>query len=388
MDAGRHQRRLALTRKTLALVVIALILAALAVWWFTRPQPRLAAASFSELPGWQSADLKPALAAFAKSCGVIARKPPEAALGDYAGSAGDWQKVCARLGGDARGFFEKNFTPYRLGGQGLFTGYYEPEIHGSRLRHDAYQTPVYGLPRDLIRVELGQFSPQFKGEHIAGRLEGQRLVPYASRAEIDAHGLENARILFWCDDSVALFFLQIQGSGRVKFDDGDMARIEYAGENGRPYTAIGRVLVTSGRLARNEVSLDSIRGWLKGNPRLAQAVMDADQSFVFFQEAPIGDPALGSPGVENVSLTPLGSMAIDLRKNALGAPYYVATDPVHALFIAQDTGGAIRGQVRGDIFFGFGEKAEKAAGGMKAEGRLYGLIPNDVAARLGNGLAS
>jgi membrane-bound lytic murein transglycosylase A len=174
----------------------------------------------------------------------------------------------------------------------------------------------------------------------------------------------------------------------VRFDDGAAARIQYAGENGRPYTAIGRILVASGRLARNRVSLASIRGWLKAHPGLAQGVMEADQSFVFFQEAPIGDPGLGSPGVERVPLTPLGSMAIDLRQNALGAPYYVATDPLHALLIAQDTGGAIRGAVRGDIFFGFGQKAETDAGSMKAQGRLYVLIPNEVAARLGKGLTS
>ena len=344
--------------------------------------------SFSDLPAWQSADLKPALAAFRRSCDVIDKKPAGEAINDYAGTAGDWQKVCARVSDDPRSFFEKNFTPYRLGGEGLFTGYYEPEIRGSRLRHDAFQTPVYGLPDDLIRVDLSLFSPQFEGEHIAGRLDGQQLVPYPNRAEIDAHGLASAKILFWCDDPVALFFLQIQGSGRVRFEDGRIARIQFAGENGRPYTAIGHVLVTSGRLARNDVSLESIRGWLKDNPRLAQGVMEADQSFVFFQEAPIGDPGLGSPGVEHVPLTPLGSMAIDLRKNALGAPYYVAADPVHTLLIAQDTGGAIRGAVRGDIFFGFGAKAEKAAGSMKAQGRLYVLIPNDVAARLGQGLTS
>ncbi|HEV7959915.1 MAG TPA: MltA domain-containing protein, partial [Rhizomicrobium sp.] len=162
------------------------------------------------------------MAAFRRSCVVMARKQPSEAINDYAGTAGDWQKVCARLSGDARGFFEKNFTPYRLGGDGLFTGYYEPEIHGSRMRHDAFQTPVYGLPGDLIRVDLGQFAPRYKDEHISGRLDGQRLVPYASRAEIDAHGLASAKILFWCDDPVALFFLQIQGSGRVRFEDGDV----------------------------------------------------------------------------------------------------------------------------------------------------------------------
>lgn len=319
---------------------------------------------------------------------MLDRKPAKAPIGDYAGTAGDWQKVCAHIGNEPRAFFEKNFTPYRLGGVGLFTGYYEPEIHGSRLRHDAFQTPVYGLPTDLIRVDLGAFSSKFKGEHIAGRLEGQRLVPYPDRAEIDRHGAANAKILFWCDDPVALFFLQIQGSGRVRFEDGGVARLQYAGENGRPYTAIGRILVAGGHLARSEVSLQSIRDWLKAHPALAQGVMEADQSFVFFQEAPVGDPSLGSPGVEQVALTPLGSMAIDLRQNALGAPYYVATEKLKTLLIAQDTGGAIRGQVRGDIFFGFGAQAETEAGGMKAQGRLYVLLPNDVAARLGKGLTS
>ncbi len=359
------------------------MLGALAWWWLSRPAALLTATRFSELPGWSAADLKPALAAFRRSCGAIADRPPAEPMGDYAGVAGDWQKVCGKYSDDARPFFERNFTPYRLRGQGLFTGYYEPEIHGSRTRHGAYQTPVYGLPSDLIRVDLGQFSPQFKGEHISGRLQAQRLVPYATRAEIDAKGLAAAGILFWCDDPVALFFLQIQGSGRARFDDGATARIAYAGENGRPYTAIGRILLAGGQLARDKISLASIRAWLKANPKLAQGVMEADQSFIFFQEAPLGDTTLGSPGVEGVALTPLGSMAVDLRKNVLGAPYYVAADPVRALLIAQDTGGAIRGEVRGDIFFGFGADAETRAGGMKSRGRMYVLLPNDVAARLG-----
>src|SRR6202000_1092830 len=138
---------------------------------------------------------------------------------------------------------------------GTFTGYYDPLIPGSRTRHDGYQTPVYGLPPDLVRVDLSLFSPRFQGEHISGRLEGQKLVPYASRAEIDAHGIANAKILLWCDDPVALFFLQIQGSGRVRFAKGGSERIIYAGENGRPYTAIGRVLIAGGQLARDKVSL-------------------------------------------------------------------------------------------------------------------------------------
>ena len=345
--------------------------------------PVLTVAQFSDLPGWRDADLDPALAAFRRSCAVLAAKPPAEVIADYAGTAADWQAVCAKDASDARAFFEKNFTPYALSGEGLFTGYYEPEIRGSRIQTGAYRTPVYGLPSDLIRVDLSQFSPGFKGEHISGRLSGQKLVPYASRADINAKGLPAAKILFWCDDPVALFFLQIQGSGRVRFEDGSSARIAYAGENGRPYTAIGRVLLTKGELEKEKISLATIRDWLKAHPGLARTVMEANQSFIFFEEKALGDTALGSNGVEGVPLTPLGSMAIDLRKNALGAPYYIAADPLKALLIAQDTGGAIRGQVRGDIYFGFGGEAEQRAGNMKAQGRMYVLLPNAVAVRLG-----
>jgi membrane-bound lytic murein transglycosylase A len=358
-------------------------LAALGWWWFSRPLPLMAAARFSDLPGWSAADLTPALAAFRRSCDVIAKKPGQEKLADYAGTAADWQAVCEAANGDARIFFETHFTPYAFSGEGLFTGYYEPEIRGSRTRQGVYRTPVYGLPTDLIRVDLAQFKPEFKGEHVSGKLDGQKLVPYATRAQINAKGVSTANILFWCDDPIALFFLQIQGSGRVRFDDGSALRIAYAGENGRPYTAIGRVLLAAGEIAREKISLATIRDWLKAHPKLARGVMEQNQSYIFFREMPLGDIGLGSNGVQGVPLTPLGSLAIDLRKNALGAPYYVAADPVRALLIAQDTGGAIRGAVRGDVFFGFGEKAEQSAGEMKAQGRMFVLLPNAVAARLG-----
>ena len=234
----------------------------LALWYGythrTKPQA-LARVSFSALPGWAAADLAPALAAFQQSCAALAKKPPSTPMG-YAGSIGDWLVACVGAGGDARQFFTSNFTPYELeGGPGLFTGYYEPLISGSRTQHGAYQTPVYGLPDDLVRADLGAFSPAMKGEHISGRLQGHALVPYAARDDIARSGIANARILFWCNDPVALFFLQIQGSGRVRLDDGATERIAYAGENGRPYTAIGRVLIAQGQIKREDVSLASIR---------------------------------------------------------------------------------------------------------------------------------
>ena len=218
-------------------------------------------------------------------------------------------------------------------------------------------------------------------------LDGQRLRPYADRAEIDAKGVANTRILFFTDDPIAFFFLQIQGSGRVVFDDGSSARIGYAGDNGQVYTAIGRTLIADGSLKREDVSLQSIRAWLKANPARAQGVMETNRSYIFFSEAALGDTAAGPKGSLGASLTPLASLAVDQRIHALGAPFYVAADgadPVHTLTVAQDIGGAIRGPVRGDIFFGFGPDAERRAGAMKAAGALYVLLPNAVAAKIGN----
>ena len=373
-----------------ALTVLAAAFFGFYFWQSTRPGPlRLTQKQFSSLPGWTTADLKLALTSFHRGCAALATKPPATPMVGkaYAGTVGDWVSVCGADESDARAFFEKNFTPYQIsaGGAkaGLFTGYFEPLIRASRSRHDAYQTPVYGVPPDLMRVDLSQFNPRFNGEHISGRLEGRKLVPFATRAEINAGGLANTPILFWCDDPIALFFLQIQGSGRVAFDSGENARIAYAGENGRPYTAIGRILIREGALSRERVSLATIRDWLKAHPERAQDVMEANQSFIFFEEKPVGDTALGATGTLGVALTPRASMAIDPRLNALGAPYYVDAAPVTALLIAQDTGGAIRGEVRGDVFFGTGEKAEQDAGGMKSNGQLYVLLPNAVAAGLG-----
>jgi membrane-bound lytic murein transglycosylase A len=303
----------------------------------------------------------------------------------YAGTVADWRGACAQAQGDARRFFESSFTPYAVGGEALFTGYYEPQIKGRRSRGGAFQTPVYGLPDDLVRVNLGLFNSKLTGENISGRLEGHRLVPYATRAEINAKGA-SAPVLFYTDDPISFFFLQIQGSGRVTFEDGSTIRIGYAGANGQPYTAIGRTLIADGSLKREEVSLQTIRAWLAAHPDRAQAVMETDKSYIFFEERPMGDVALGSTGTLGAALTPQASLAVDARLHALGAPFYVAADgpdPLHGLLVAQDTGGAIRGAARGDIFFGFGAEAERRAGMMKAPGRLYLLLPKRLAARLG-----
>jgi membrane-bound lytic murein transglycosylase A len=347
-------------------------------------------AGFDQLPGWQDANTREGLAAFQRSCAVLMQKPDTAPMGGagYAGMVGDWRGICTHANGDAKAFFAQNFTPYAVSGEALFTGYYEPQIRGRRMRGGAFQTPVYGLPSDLVRADLGLFDPKLKGEHISGRVSGHALLPYPDRARIEKDGVKTASVLFYTDDPIAFFFLQIQGSGRVVFDDGGSERIAYAGENGQPYTAIGRTLIADGSLTREEVSLQTIRAWLLAHPDRARGVMQTDKSYIFFQEKPLGDTALGAVGSLGTNLTPLGSLAVDQRLHALGAPMFVAADgpdPVHGVMVAQDTGGAIRGAARGDVFFGFGPQAEARAGAMKAPGALYVLIPNALAAKLGDG---
>ena len=392
-----------------ALIAAAIVIA---VFWFKpyRIAPpsnkfQLGRVSWRDLPGWYADDAAPALTAFRRSCAVLAREQPLSAMGGagYAGAVGEWHDACAAAPGGkvsaagARNYFQTWFVPLAITAGGkpdaLFTGYYEPEIHGSKWRHDGYTTPVYGVPGDLVTVDLGQFRQQLKGLHIEGRVSGHALVPYFNRAEIDEHGLPRAPVLLYANDPINVFFLHIQGSGRVHLDSGQMLRLSYAGQNGRPYTPVGRSLIAQGALERSQMSMQAIRAWMEAHPDEARAVMETDQSFVFFREAPLGDPALGSPGSEGVPLTPEASIAVDEQVHPLGAPLFIAAtapdpDPskpdraLTHLFVAQDTGGAIKGAARADVFWGFGPDAESVAGRMKSQGRLYVLLPKPVASRI------
>jgi membrane-bound lytic murein transglycosylase A len=392
-----------MTRRVALFLIAVFALTAAAIWFLQRPKPapagmELTVARFDDLPGWRTSDAKGALAAFRLSCGALAKKAASDDMGGagYAGTVGDWVEACNQLSDAAnpRSFFEKNFRPFAIAtkGKGLFTGYYEPELRASRKKHDAYKIPVFGLPPDLVSVDLGQFRDEWKGEQIAGRIEGRKLTPYATRAQIDARGLPNTPVLFYADDPIAVFFLHIQGSGRVIFDDGSRARVGYAGKNGQPYTAIGRTLIERGALTKDRVSMPAIRAWLKAHPKEARAVMQANRSYTFFALLPAGDAALGSKGSEGVPLTAGASLAVDNRIHPLAMPLFLVTTlpgktpkQFHQLLIAQDTGGAIRGAVRGDVYWGTGAEAERLAGAMKSEGDLYVLLPNKVAAKLGSG---
>lgn len=352
---------------------------------------RLTRASFNDLPDWNAVRFDAALASFQRGCVQLKRKDSAAPMGGagYAGTVGDWLPLCDVASGDARAFFESRFTPYAISEgdkpDGLFTGYYEPEILAAPMRGGIYQTPIYALPDDWVRFDLGEFDAKLAGQRAIAQVKDHTLQPYPERAALNATP-PRAEVLLWTADPVSLFFLQIQGSGRARLPDGSSLRLAYAGANGQPYTAIGRTLIAEGQLARENVSLQSIRAWLAAHPDQAQRVMETDKSYVFFLRTTVDDPALGSTGTLGANLTPGASLAIDARMNALGAPFFVAADgadPVHALVIGQDTGGAIKGAVRGDIFFGFGPQAEDRAGHMNAPGRLFVLLPNALAAKIG-----
>lgn len=359
---------------------------------------RLTKVSFGDLPGWRDTDAEKAMGAFLRSCEKIDSMKPDASMGGagYAGHAGDWQTLCQAgrmYNAPGRLFFENFFVPFAVergdGRYGLFTGYYEPEIAVSRTRHDAYQTPIYGVPSDLIRVDLGAFRSDLKGMRIAGKVAGDRLVPYADREAIARDGLD-APVLAYAADPVDAFFLHIQGSGRAVCDDGSVFRLAYAAQNGQVYTAIGKELIARGAIAREAMSMQAIRDWLHAHPDEAQGVMNADASFVFFTEQPLDDPRLGAKGAEGVSLTAGASIAIDLSEHPLGIPFWIATTApdgsgLNLLAVAQDTGGAIRGAVRADIYFGAGTDAGRIAGAMKQQGRMYVLLPQVLADAVGTG---
>ncbi len=346
--------------------------------------------AFADLPGWTADDQKAALAAFARSCVKIEKLDSGKNLGGFAGAAADWQGICHDLASappaDARTFIEAHFVPYetwgRNGRQGLFTGYYEPILHGSLTQHDRYQYPIYGRPDDLIDVDLGAFKPSLKGEKIVGRVDGKKLIPYYDRADIEDGALDGAvPEIVWADDPVDVFFLHIQGSGRVKLDDGKTIYIGYSGENGRPYTAIGRELLRIGALTKENVSMPAIRDWLKKHPDEAADVMNVDQSYIFFRT---NEDKGGPIGAQGVPLTAERSIAVDRKKIPYGVPIFLdVANPdgeprLQRLMVAQDTGGAIVGAVRADFFWGAGEKAAHKAGIMKSAGQSWLLLPATV----------
>lgn len=325
--------------------------------------------SFTELPGWNKDKILTALPAMKRSCQSLLRKDPSSSMKTHPsgqGSAGDWHPFCQRLldnppntDAELRHVIQQYLKPYQAtcpnGTTGCFTGYDEPELRGSKRRHGRYLTPLYRLPGKKVR---------YKG------ISRSRIVKGALRNK----GLE----LVWVDDPVDAFFLQVQGSGRVRLEDGSIMRVGYAGQNGCPYYAIGNALIKRGVLSPGNVSRQSIRKWLKQNPSQAEAIMSLNKSYVFFKVRQ-GEGPIGAHGVV---LTPKRSLAVDKRFISLGTPLWVdlshpdyGAPRIQSLVVAQDTGGAIKGPVRGDLFWGCSPEADDCAGRMNSQGEYYLLLP-------------
>ena len=335
--------------------------------------------SWSSLQNWESDNHSDAWAGFLKSCQKLRQR--------------QWQEVCLLANNspdlsdtEARAFFESHFEVRPVLAEdgitdGLITGYYEPLLQGSWEKSEEYQYPLYGVPEDLLVVDLGAVYPQLKDMRLRGKLVGNKVVPYYDRAQLDDDlALLQGSEILWVKSPVDVFFLHVQGSGQIQLDDGSQVAVGYAQQNGHPYQSIGKVLIAMGELEQEEVTLFTIRDWLKANPKQLNEVLAKNPSYIFFELRDAD--AKGPVGSLNVTLTPRRSIAVDRNVIPLGAPVWLQTtlpdeqeSPLHRLMLAQDTGGAIKGHVRADVFWGQGDEAERMAGLMKQRGRLYVLLP-------------
>ncbi len=382
---------------------LALMTLALFAWWFTPPHPTFRQVTFKQLPGWESGEFKKSLLTFQTSCRAFLKQDPERIVGtdkiDL--QVKDWQPACRAAikinpveEQSAKLFFQKWFAPVEFYAdkpvRGLFTGYYMPLLKGSKTKTEEFNVPIYEVPSNLVSIDLGLFLPHLKHRNLAGRLVGNKIVPYYTREQINNGAIKDtAKILLWVNSPVDRLFLEIQGSGIIEFEDGQKMYVGYDAQNGQPYTPIAGVLIKRGVMTKHNASMQAIKRYLEANPDQMDKVINKNKSFVFFRKLSL-DAALGSQGV---ALTPGYSMAIDKQWIPMGAPLWLSTTrpdskdpntnkPMQRLMIAQDTGGAIKGKVRGDVFWGGGDRATLIAGHMKNEGHYWLLLPRHAIPRL------
>lgn len=359
---------------------------------------QLSPVTFAQLDGWHTHDHAGALEAFRRSC----REMLEQGAGfsrpvRFGGSPSSWRNawLAAFEARDPRGYFENMFRAYRVHDrdrpEGLFTGYYEPEVEGSRSRSAVFHVPLYRRPPDL--VSFGERQAEESGLSY-GRIVDGRPAPYLTRQEIEEGALAGQDLeIVWLRDWADAFFIHVQGSGRVRLAEGGTLRLSYAAKSGHAYTGIGGLLVQRGILSQDAMSMQAIRAWMAAHPGDAREVMWANKSFVFFREVTLDDPELGALGAQHVQLTPRRSLAVDRALWMFGTPVWLDTAaptgadqvmvPFRQLLIAQDTGSAIKGLARGDVYWGFGDAAAQIAGPMKSAGLMTVLLPRDVAQELG-----
>ncbi|MEE2526637.1 murein transglycosylase A [Hyphobacterium sp. HN65] len=348
---------------------------------------------WSEVPGWPEMDTGPAMAAFGRSCAAMGQLPPGLPMSErapLAGPVGDWQAVCRdRDATDPQAFFETRFVPVRVRTEsaetGLLTGYYEPMLE---VRHEPdaeFSHPIRARPDDLLMADLGAFSEELSGHRIMGMVDGNRFVPYRSRNQIEL--AESGEPLAW-GRPIDVFFLQIQGSGRLVFEGGETVRAAFAAHNGLPYASIGRELVARGELELHQASKAGIEAWLEANgPAATAELFSINRRYIFFGLENLPDPDLGPRGGSGLPLTPMGSIAVDPSFLPYGVPVILGADLPDApawrgMLVTQDTGGAITGPMRGDLFYGWGETAERRAGSTRSQADWIILLPHAVAERL------
>ncbi len=365
---------------------------------------RFVAAGWSELPGWNNDDLRNVWTAFVRNCSGLMR-PTSGNLANPARSTPRaWQPVCAAAAEAARApdagspeavrrFLQTWLAPWRLQtadgkpASNTVTGYYEPLVRGSRQQAGIYQWPLYTVPADLLTIDLGKIYPELAGKRVRGKLEGNRVVPYDSRAAFESSGRQTP-VIVWVSDPVDNFFLQVQGSGRVLLTDGPGAgqtlRVAYADHNGHPYVSIGKWLADKGEMQLSQTSMQNIREWAKRYPKRVPEMLNANPALVFFREEVITDPEKGPKGAFGIALMAQRSIAVDTSFVPLGAPVFLSTtqpasqQALNRLVFAQDTGTAIKGAARADFFWGFGDEAGALAGRMKQSGQMWVLWPKQA----------
>ena len=356
---------------------------------------QFAQVGFDALPEWASTDVSAARRAFVKSCAIFRVRPkdqPLSQVATYAGRISDWDTVCALAtdaGLDDRLFWEANFQPWKVateaGDIGRLTGYYEPVMMASKVKTPVFSEPIQARPADLFEIDLGQFDPTLRNRSIVARMDRGRVVPYWSRAQINE---ATAPVLAWGEPAEVLS-LQVQGSGRLQFEDGSQVRASFAGHNGHRFGSNAQELIRRGALPVNGASMDAIKAWFKtANPQEAREVLNANPRTLFFKLEPIVDPQVGPRGGQQVALEPNGSLAVDTSYHPYGMPIFLAADAprvavsgdvtVRRLVVAQDTGGAIRGPIRGDLFWGTGPEAGLRAGRINHDVRFWVLLPKTL----------